>query len=726
MSETSDTRWSAAVRGLVDRVIGPGFADSVRLTQRAGGERAYQVGAEDGILEVAATDALAACVGLHHYLRAAVGTNVSWDTALPLELSRLPDQPPISATARVQDVYYLNFCTFSYSTAFWTWTEWEREIDWMALHGISMPLAAVGHEAVLYTALQRVGLSEDVVRAHLGSPGYLPFQYMGCLEGVGEPLSRGWIDDHLALGRQILQRERALGMTPVLPAFVGSIPPSLPATDARSRTWQGFNTTVLTPADPLYRQLTGLVAQTQQQLLGTDHLYAADPFIEMVPVDDDPGYPGRVADATLAGLIDADPDAVWVLQSWPFSYQAGFWTDDRITSFLDAIDDQRIRLLDLWAERRPQWRQRNGFDGKPWLWCALLNFGGRTDPVGDLWPLIDEVGRALASPHPPVGLGLTMEGIHNNAMFFELVVDLAWSAPADLRSWLADAAPQRYPRTDGAAARAAWSELAATVYTHRQGRVSPGEFHGVVTARPSYHLLVDSSAIGSAWWFDPARLARAWGLLLDTAESSSVEAPEPLLRDLVDVTAAALLRLADHRALAVIAAATAGQVDEALCHRFLDTFTELDAMLNTRADSRWSTWEDQAARWDGVTDGSAAVRSARRLLTVWGQAPGETLDDYAARIWGGLVGSYYRARWAAWAAGLPDAVHGDRTAAEADLRQRLDRLAVDFVADGPDSTTVPTQDGPAIGATVEVSRRLYDRLVDEISIMPRRGPNPEN
>ncbi len=30
--------------------------------------------------------------------------------------------------------------------AFWDWERWEKEIDWMILHGINMPLMVIGEE----------------------------------------------------------------------------------------------------------------------------------------------------------------------------------------------------------------------------------------------------------------------------------------------------------------------------------------------------------------------------------------------------------------------------------------------------------------------------------------------------------------------------------------------------------------------------------------------------
>ena len=40
--------------------------------------------------------------------------------------------------------YYMNVCTFGYSYVWWGWERWEREIDWMAMNAINIPLAFVG------------------------------------------------------------------------------------------------------------------------------------------------------------------------------------------------------------------------------------------------------------------------------------------------------------------------------------------------------------------------------------------------------------------------------------------------------------------------------------------------------------------------------------------------------------------------------------------------------
>lgn len=44
---------------------------------------------------------------------------------------------PIRRVSWAQHRYFLNYCCFSYSMAFWDWAQWERLIDWMALNGVT-------------------------------------------------------------------------------------------------------------------------------------------------------------------------------------------------------------------------------------------------------------------------------------------------------------------------------------------------------------------------------------------------------------------------------------------------------------------------------------------------------------------------------------------------------------------------------------------------------------
>ncbi|MFE1165690.1 alpha-N-acetylglucosaminidase TIM-barrel domain-containing protein [Nocardiopsis sp. NPDC058789] len=700
--------WDSVVTGLVTRILGRGHPD-VHFLSLDARERSFEFGAEAGVLTVAATDALAAAVGVHTYLRTVCAVAVGWDTPRPLPVTEFPDAPPTRGTAETEHLYYLNFCTQGYTSAYWGWDDWERETDWMALHGVTMPLTLLGHEAVLREALTGLGLDESTVLRFLGGPGYLPWQYMGNLDGFPDPMPSSWIDAHLDLARRVLERQRSFGMTPVLPGFTGHVPAELAPGRTRTRDWQGFRTHVLDPADPLYARAAEEVAGVQARLLGTDHLYAIDPFIEMVPVDADPAFPGAVARATLDGLTGADPDAVWVLQAWPFSYQRDFWSDSRVNAFLDAIPDDRVLVLDLWAEEDPQWSRLDSFGTKAWIWCALLNFGGRTDPIGDLQGAVDGINAAKATGNRPVGLGLAMEGTRNNPAFFHLVADQAWTRTEDVRrDWLPGFVRGRYGADADPALLAAWRGLNATVYGASDVRIFPEQFNGVLTARPGYADLafpdrVRTDAAGLVW-YDWADLVGAWEALVGAAERHPALADGPLGGDLVDVAMAVLSRVCDHRyAELVEAAAGRGEVPEEGVARFLRVFDDLDALLATRPEYRYATWEARAEAWATDDDERRVLRdNARRILTVWTTTEDTVLDDYAARLWSGLVGGYHRPRWAAWSRGLPRAL-SDRSAASAELDRELTGIAERFLAEGAPPVPVP-QEG-----VVARSRLLLDR-----------------
>jgi len=699
---------SPAVQALARRIVGS-LADAITFTPLDAEARTFEYEARNGRLRIASTDAISASVGLHRYLREVCHRSVGWDTTLPLPVLELPAADRRSVTARVEEGIHLNPCTFSYTFPYWTWDEWEPEIDWLALHGITMPLAYVGHEAVLLESYRRLGLAESEVLEYLGGPGYLPFQYMGCLDSFAGPMSRSWVDEHLALGRRILDRQRELGMTPILPAFAGSIPERLAPTKVTRREWVGFPTFFLDPRDSLYREIGATIVQVQRELLGTDHLYSADPFIEMLPVSSDPGYPAAVASATLAGLEQGDPDARWVLQAWPFSYHRDYWTPEQVRDLLDAIPDERLYVLDLWGEMDPQWVRLEGFSEKPWAWCALLNFGGRTDLIGDLERMINSADRAVSSSSKPTGIGMSTEAILNNPAYFELVTDQIWVKTPDLTDWIDAFADERYGAGASVDLRHAWRDLSRSVYQTGNQVVFSRQWSGVLPRRPSFIGLdaIDGlrAAASDALWYDPITLARAWERLLAAAEADPSLADGPLGHDLVDVAAAAMSRVADrlHFDL-VVATIERGERDALATDRFLALFDDLDRVLATRPEFTLGQWEVQAASW--ARDGDERrilLDNVRRILTVWDRPSSPYLDDYAGRLWAGLVGGYYRRRWEIWCELLDPSVLADPSRGEVELQRRMEGWAAAFIDDGVSVVH------DALGDVVSESRRLFDR-----------------
>lgn len=146
-------------------------------------------------------------------------------------IGNITDAPlPNGKTVRIieQDKRaYMNYCTFSYSARWWDWERWEREIDYMAMRGINMPLSIVGYEAVLFYTLRDLGYTDDGALNFISGPAYLPWQLMGNLDSYFSLTDKAYVDKRLELGKKIIDRELELGMTPIQQGCSGQVPSTI-------------------------------------------------------------------------------------------------------------------------------------------------------------------------------------------------------------------------------------------------------------------------------------------------------------------------------------------------------------------------------------------------------------------------------------------------------------------------------------------------------------------
>lgn len=679
-----------AMAGLLARVLGEDSADYVSRTlpETDGPDRFEIARLEDGRIELAGTGPLAqaAALGWHR---------------------RHPDVVPIRRSTPFAYRYFYNFCTFGYTSAFWDWSQWERELDALAMRGVNLPLTLVGQEAVWQRVLRRLGMTDDAIREFLGGPAYLPWLWMGCLRSHDGPLPQSWIDRHAELGRRVTDRMRELGMTPVLPAFAGHIPPEVAAGARASEVdWVGdFRACLLDPTDPLFATVAELHFEEQAELFGPSTsddrtespFFAADPFIEMVPPVTEPPQLAALARSIHDRMRAVHPDAVWVLQSWPFDFHADYWTEERKQAFLGGVPDDGMLLLDLWADHRPNVAEL-GID-KPRVWCMLNNFGGRPGLYGNL-------ERIASAASDAVGLGATMEDSRTNPIVYDLWSDTAWEPEQriDPTVWVPDWVRNRYrgqayhglgPEHRDAAV-AAWEQLADHAYASHY----PGPVGTVVLLRPSLAepLVPPEWSRSEAPRPDevPRALTDALRLLL-AAVPEDQPTPHALGRDLADVSFQVLgieANLAQQRAADAYRAGDSEEFDRAAT-ALLVTIDDLERVLATRPEYLLGRWVADAARWGGTEEERAYYRSdALRLLTMWGPADGP-LVDYGRRGWAGLVGEFYRERWQRWVDRLREVLAGQTADPERFVRE-LTAFENSFVAQPPDFATHPTGDTAAV------------------------------
>src|SRR6185312_5066325 len=471
-----DSRELNSAYDLAKRVL-PGKWEhfSFQLETKESSKDYFEVSAADSRILIKGNNGVSLASGLNWYLKKYCNSQFSIidkHIALPEKL-RLPAKPELVCT-KYQYRYFFNVCTFSYTMAWWDWDDWQRQIDWMAMNGVNFPLAITGQEAVWSAVYKELGLSQRQIDSFLVGPAYLPWSWMGNIDGLGGPLPTSWIEKHKILEQKILKRERDFGMKPILQAFTGHVPESIkeifPAARLhRTGNWSaGFGGTwFLDPSDELFQRIGQLFLKKQTEMYGTDHYYSADCFNEVNPDSDDPLFLSNMGKSVYRSMAAADPKAVWVMQAWFLYYSIdNFWRAPQVKALLGSVPDDKMIILDLYGEVHPVWDKQSAFYGKPWIWNVLQNFGGRTsmsgklrDMSGNLTKVLNSTGKGAFS-----GIGMAMEYFGNDPVVQEFVMSMVWGNELpDLKHWLGTYIADRYGKPNAFAGKA-WDEMLETVY----------------------------------------------------------------------------------------------------------------------------------------------------------------------------------------------------------------------------------------------------------------------
>lgn len=647
----------SAAYAVIGRVL-PGREKSFRLhldTKR--GNDMFRVDAERGIVNVTGNSAIALTRGVYYYLRHAVHAQFTWEGE-HMDLPKvLPDfRSPLIVSPYRYRLYY-NVCTFGYTTVFWGWKQWQRQIDWMALHGINMPLAMVGQEAVWEKVWEHLGLTKNQISDYFTGPAFLPWNRMGNIDRYEGPLPQGYIDKSEALQRKILSRMRSLGMYPIVPGFSGYVPKALKTIypDVRliaMKPWGGFppkdGTFMLSPLSSHFAEIGRMFIREYRKLYGYTHFYLADAFNEMtVPVSKAGRYRelkdfGR---AIYHSVVAGDSHGIWVMQGWLFHNDRKFWDKRSVKAFLSGIPDNRMIIIDLANELFHGWKKLDGFFGKEWIYSIIHDFGGRNQMFGNLPFYAKNPIEMLSDPHHGklVGFGISPEGIDQNEVVYELLTDMAWrSSPVDLQKWIANYCTSRYGAYPKGM-KLAWKYLLESVYSSKSG----GPLY-LYQHEPM--LRIYNSGLASK------NFDKAVALFLSCREE--LKGRELYRDDAIELAAQYASLTVDSlldRAIASQKKKDFGERNNSFAEAF-GILPKIDELLRAHPLFRLKRWADLARRWgDTPKQRDYYETDAKLQITVWGGTP--RLSEYAAKVWSGLVEGYYLKRWEKFADSLE---HGTR------------------------------------------------------------------
>ncbi len=656
--------WSNPVHDLLER-IDPGASKKFIIQVKKGSSDFFELDQKGDKVVIRGNNYVNIATGLNWYLKYYAGIHLSWNgmtAELPESLPKV--STPVRKETNLSLRYDFNYCTYSYTMAFWDWKRWEKEIDWMALHGINLPLAVVGQECVWKNMLEKLGYTKEEINKFIAGPAFLAWWAMNNLEGWGGPNPDSWYTQQEALQKKILKRMREYGIEPVFPGYSGMVPhdanKKLGLNVTEPALWNGFTRPAfLLPTDSRFNEIASLYYKELEKLFGKANYYSMDPFHELEDagsVDFD-----AAGKAVLKAMKDVNPKATWVIQGW---------TENPRPEMIKNLNNGDILILDLFSECRPMWgipsiwKREKGYEQHDWLFCMIENFGGNVGLHGRMDQLLNNFYLTKNNPLAAhlKGIGLTMEGSENNPVMFELMCELPWRPEKFTKEeWLKDYLFARYGVRDEKITQA-WSILADGIYNCPFGNNQQGPHESIFCGRPGLNNFQASSWSKMQNYYDPTSTEAAARLMLEVADK--YKGNNNFEYDLVDIVRQSLSdrgrivynqTIADFKSFDKKSFAAHSQ-------EFLNILLAQNRLLGTRSEFRVGRWIEQARNLGTTPEEKDLYEwNARVQITTWGNrvcANDGGLRDYAHKEWNGLLKDFYYKRWAAYWQTLQDVLDG--------------------------------------------------------------------
>jgi len=651
LSEESRAQQEAAALDIINRFTEGTMQVEVELSlarTKSGLDR-YTYSATSDVLTVKASSAVAACRGFYDYVKAKYAGFCTWSGKRFQKPTKM-ECSEVSLTTQFRDHQYFNVVTYGYTMPYWDEERWDQEIDWMALHGIDMPLMLVGAEQIYREVFYEMGLSKAEVDEWEVGPAHLPWFRMGNLAGnsFDGPLGEEWNTKQRALAHHLLDRMRALGMKPVCPAFGGFVPKAFTkhhsgTTEATGWSWvpTAYRNYRLNPGSAAFVEVGRRFIQRWEEEYGVGKYYLSDSFNEMT-IPSSTTTLTQYGDSIFKSISEgsANPEAVWVTQGWTFVYQSGQWGSTKFDALTQNIPDNRFMVLYMSPEYGPSkcWEVYNGFNGKEWCYTMLPNMGGKSFWTGNFSNYASTYLTNLynsASKGNVTGYGMTPEGVENNEMLYELITDAGWTkanGTINLDTWFKQYAFNRYGKYISEEI-AFHSTLRNTVYNKyidhpRFGWQMGGNITGTGNAS-----LADAFYTAVEKLF--SKVEKLQSVNTPLLENELIEIASLYTCGRIESLSAQILKTTDKTE----ATRLIGELDNLMM--------DLDAALELHPLYSLERWENMAQKMgDSEETKVRNARNARRIVTCWygDHTSDEPVQDYAARIWSGLVRDFYRPR----------------------------------------------------------------------------------
>jgi len=645
--EITDQETYDNIYGIVERTVGPQYRDwfSFEVAPNTANDKDYyELSDRAGKVHITGNSGISITTGLNDYYKNYLNVHISEQTMqvkMPETIKTIG--APVRKETEYNIRYAFNYCTLSYSFAFFGVEEWQRENDWLALNGVNVVLDLAGQEATWVKFLMNFGYSFDDAKDWLTGPAYNAWQFMANMEAFGGPLPDGYIIDRAELARSTMRWKNSLGMQTVLQGYAGVVPTNFnefqpDVAVIKQGLWNGFSRPDMIATDSaLYDEYARLFYEAQEFVYGkTSQYYAADPFHEggkrPAGLSD-----GTIAHEVLNSMLAYDEDAVWIVQGWQSNP-----TNDLLRGMGDRREDH-VLIVDLIKYPLASFTKYNKtsydstrldaveFNGTSWVWGLLANFGGNPSMHGQMEVMVNDIQNAKKTSKHMAGLGIISEAQYDNPIIYDLIFDLAWADESfNLNQWIDKYIERRYGGSSENA-RLAWNMMKDANYNY--GVRFTTQIYGMKNTTPQNYGQQNIA-------YGAEKLEAAFRLLAE--DFDKFKASEAYLYDLTEIMRQLVsnysvfaynevLKARDNKDLEAFRAAKAD---------FLYSFDVLNAIQATQQDQLAGEWigraQDLAAPYDDFTNDAFAM-NAKSLITTWGSRQSHgSLKEYGWRNYEGM------------------------------------------------------------------------------------------
>ena len=427
---------------------------------------------------------------VYHYLETICKVGFFWDGERIPKFEQIPlEGIDIIERPRFADRQY--FMSYEYTTYWWDWQRWQKELDWAAKHRFNIIWPNLGDIVVRKKVWKRFGI--DVADSSLSAPPFTTWATKHKLD-MRPPYPTNFQQSMSELGKKIASYARSLGIRVVgCPGYTGQVPNEFyEVYRDKARfikvPWVGidYEGIFIHPSDPLYVDVWKAYIEEYTKSFGTDHIWSAQCFGEMRPgetVAQQKEFKIANAKSTLKAVTSADPQGKLVMESWAF-VDKELWPKEDVKAWLDIFPSDLMQVWELWPDMRypsekqplPMYKELDYYFGKPWLLGFLHSFAGNTSLHGDLVQTINYVQQITKDPKAVrcSGIRVAPEVLGHNYIFYDLISRLGWNPEAvDIESFLKDYAQRRYGRDSATTMVKCLKELIASVYGSNDGSPPP-------------------------------------------------------------------------------------------------------------------------------------------------------------------------------------------------------------------------------------------------------------